>query len=100
MTGVFINGRQIHALDALQFQAMGITCIPGRWWVNADGTYGMEGSMIPWGNLRMQAMASQRTNSGYGSWSNGDSFGGSDGQGFSYVGGHDSTGRAWSVSTG
>ena len=34
-------------------------------------------------------MASKRTNCGYGSWSNGDSFGGSDGQGFNYVGGHD-----------
>ena len=70
--------------------------------MNADGTYGIEGNMIPWGNLRMQAMASKHTHShsGYGSWSNGDSFGGSDGQGFNYVGGHDSTGRIWSVSTG
>ena len=89
ITGVFINGRQIHAPDAAQLQALGIVCIPGRWWVNADGTYGIEGNMVPWGNLRMQAMASKRTpsHSGYGSWS----FGGSDGQGFNYVGGHDST---------
>ena len=72
---------------------MGITYIPARWWVNADGTYGIKGSMIPKGELRIRAMASKRTNSGYGSWSNRDSFGRSDGQGFNYVGDHDSTGN-------
>lgn len=98
-TGVFINGRQIHTSDVAQFQIIGIHCIPGRYWVNADGTYGWEGIMMPLGNLQMQAMASKKGGSGYGSWSNGDSFGGSDGQGFNYVGGHDSTGRMWSVTT-
>ena len=96
-TGVFINGRQIHASDAMQLQAMGITPIPGRWWVEADGRYGLEGNFITLGNLRMQALASKRQ--GYGSWSdNSGNFGGTDGQGFGYVGGHDSTGHSWSVS--
>jgi hypothetical protein len=100
-TGVFINGRQIHAMDAMQLQAMGIMPIPGRWWVEADGRYGIEGTFIPLGNLRMQAMASKRNSGGYGSWSDSSgNFGGSDGSGFGYVGGTDSTGHSWSVSYG
>jgi hypothetical protein len=97
---VFINGRQIHALDAMRLQAMGVTPLPGRWWLEADGRYGLEGSVLPLGNLRTQAMAVSQP-SGYGSWSDSrGNFGGSDGQGFSYVGGTDSRGRSWSVSTG
>lgn len=99
-TGVFINGRQIHATDALQLQMMGITPIPGRWWVEADGRYGLEGMPIAMGNLIVQGMAAGGGGGGQ-SWStSGGSFGGTDGSGFGYVGGTDSTGRMWSVSYG
>jgi hypothetical protein len=77
---------------------MGITPIPARWWLQADGNYGLEGTLIPLGNLRMQALATHRSGGGAHSWSTNHSFGGSDGQGFSYVGGTDSSGRMWSAS--
>lgn len=98
-TGVFINGRQIHALDALRLQAMGITPIPGRWWVAADGRYGLEGTFVALGTLAPHGMASRGSGSNSWSWSNGDSFGGQ-GDGFGYVGGTDSTGRSWCVDYG
>jgi hypothetical protein len=97
-TGVFINGRQIHALDAIRLQAMGITPIPGRWWVEADGRYGLEGTFIALGTLSMGGMAS-KGHGGSNSWVNGDNFGGQ-GDTFGYVGGHDATGRAWCVDYG
>ncbi|KAL5312828.1 hypothetical protein ACEPPN_019254 [Leptodophora sp. 'Broadleaf-Isolate-01'] len=87
-TGVFINGRQIHALDAIGLQLMGVTPLPGRWWVEADGRYGLEGTHFAIGNLRMQGLAGGAGSGGASSWSTrGGSFGGTDGQGFGYVGG-------------
>ncbi|KAH7006881.1 hypothetical protein EDB80DRAFT_777559 [Ilyonectria destructans] len=96
-TGVFINGREIHTMDVVGLQAMGVWVRQGRWWLNADGSYGMEGSPIPLGNLRMQATARPGAGGGWGGGgANGGShtwstrmghYGGSDGQGFSYIGG-------------
>jgi hypothetical protein len=60
-TGVFINGRQIHHLDDLRLKSIGVICtFPGtcRWWLNADGTYGLEGTLVPVGNFNLQAMVS------------------------------------------
>ncbi|KAH7124316.1 hypothetical protein EDB81DRAFT_861027 [Dactylonectria macrodidyma] len=95
-TDVFINGREIHAVDALSLQAMGVPVRPGRWWVNGDGSFGMEGSPIPLGNLRLQAMANPGAGGGTQSWSTSmGHYGGSDGQGFTYVGG-----PGWSHSSG
>ncbi|KAH7142573.1 hypothetical protein B0J13DRAFT_49649 [Dactylonectria estremocensis] len=100
-TGVFINGREIHVMDVLSLQSMGVPVRPGRWWVNGDGSFGMEGSPIPLGNLRRQAMANTGAGGGFGgggyhSWSTSmGNYGGSDGQGFTYVGG-----PGWSYSSG
>jgi hypothetical protein len=56
-TSCFINGRELHALDIMALQAMGILTLPGHWWLDANGSYGMPGSAFPLGNIRLQAMA-------------------------------------------
>jgi hypothetical protein len=82
---------------------MGITPMPGRWWVEADGRFGLEGSFVTVGTLAggrgSHGMGTGGSGSGSWSWSNGENFGGQ-GDGFGYVGGHDATGRAWSVDYG
>ncbi|KAH8204196.1 hypothetical protein TruAng_001616 [Truncatella angustata] len=88
-TGVFINGRQIHSVDVVGLQSAGTVVMPGRWWVNGDGTYGAEGSPLILGRLNLRASASASGGAGGShSWSTSmGHYGGSDGQGFSYVGG-------------
>lgn len=89
-TGCFINGRQLHALDVMRLQAMGVMTLPGHWWLDGNGSYGMAGNPFPLGNLRLQAMATApggRWGGQANSWStNMGSYGGTDGQGFIYVG--------------
>ena len=52
-SGVFINGRELHQLDVAAL--MRITPVyPGRWWVDAQGTFGAEGG-APIGNLWLLA---------------------------------------------
>ena len=46
-TGVFVNGRELHCLDVA---ALGYV-MPGRYWLNKTGFYGVEGMPIPLGNL-------------------------------------------------
>ncbi len=96
-TGVFINGREIHSLDVAGLQSMGAVVMPGRWWLKADGSYGAEGSFAVLGNLRMQAANAAYTYGGRAkTWSTSQGhFGGSDGQGFTYIGG-----PGWSYSSG
>ena len=90
-TRVFINGREIHSIDVVGLQRMGMVVIPGRWWVKADGSYGAEGSFLVLGNLRMQA--ANNAGGAY-TWSTRQGhYGGSDGQGFTYIRG---PGLSWS----
>jgi hypothetical protein len=42
-TGIFINGREIHALDQRALQQIFGTTIPGRYWLDARGNLGPEG---------------------------------------------------------
>ena len=42
-TGVFINGRELHAVDVQRLGALVGTVVPGRWWVDAQGNFGVEG---------------------------------------------------------
>lgn len=48
-TGVFVNGRELHAQDIAALSALG-PVMPGRYWLRFDGWYGVEGGM-PLGNL-------------------------------------------------
>lgn len=56
-TGVFVNGRELHLLDVASL--MRITPVyRGRWWLDAQGNFGMEGGPVM-GNL--WAIARRRT---------------------------------------
>jgi hypothetical protein len=63
LTGVFVNGRELHPIDVLGLQELVGGAAPGRWWVDAQGYFGQEGGP-PVGNL--VAMARARRASGQG----------------------------------
>ena len=56
MTGVFVNGRELHASDVQALARLG-QILPARYWLDANGNWGVEGSDWPLGNL-MQAASS------------------------------------------
>jgi hypothetical protein len=63
-TGVFINGRQLHPMDYVRLQQVVPMVLPGRWWLDAAGNFGVEnGPML--GNLWM-IVQSQFGNAGGG----------------------------------
>ena len=65
LTGVFINGREIHPLDVKGLTAMfGQPPQPGRWFVDATGWFGPEGGQAI-GNLQVLAAQRQRANNSY-----------------------------------
>lgn len=61
MTGVFVNGRELHASDVQALARLG-QILPARYWLDAQGNWGIEGTDWPLGNL-MQAASSN--SSGY-----------------------------------
>lgn len=62
LTGVFINGRELHPTDVFQLAALLRTPVmPGRWWVDAQGNAGMEG-----GPMVLNLYAVARANGGGG----------------------------------
>lgn len=66
ITGVFINGREIHPLDAQGLTSfLGQPPWPGRWWVDGQGNFGLQGQP-PIGNLLM--IANQRRSGGSSSY--------------------------------
>jgi len=67
LTGVFVNGRELHPVDVLGLQQLIGQVWPGRWWVDAQGNYGLEGGP-PLGNLMLLARA-HRSSSGGQAWS-------------------------------
>jgi hypothetical protein len=69
LTGVFMNGREVHPVDVAGFQGLVGAVLPGRWWVDASGNYGLEGGP-PMGNLVVMAQARRRAGQGGGTaWS-------------------------------
>jgi len=69
LTGVFMNGREVHPIDVAGFQELVGAVLPGRWWVDASGNYGLEGGP-PMGNLVSMAQARRRAGQGGGTaWS-------------------------------
>ena len=97
-TGVYINGRQLHAQDVAGLQKSVGTVMPGRWWVDAQGNFGMEGGAML-GNLWFMAqMRNAPAGSSSHHSSSGNSVFGSDGSSF-YFQGKDAAGNvanAWS----
>src|SRR6516162_5085404 len=50
LTAVFINGRELHPVDVAMMQQLVGQVWPGRWWVDGQGNFGLEGGP-PMGNL-------------------------------------------------
>jgi hypothetical protein len=67
LTGVFINGRELHPVDVVGLQQLIGQVWPGRWWVDAQGNYGLEGGPAL-GNLMLLAQAHRRGSGGQ-AWS-------------------------------
>jgi hypothetical protein len=63
LTGVFVNGRELHPLDVAGLQELVGAVYPGRWWVDAQGNYGMEGGPLL-GNLVVLAQSRRGTGPG------------------------------------
>lgn len=68
VTGVFVNGRELHPLDVAMMQQLVGQVWPGRWWVDAQGNFGLEGGP-PVGNLVMLARSRSQSGSGPKAWS-------------------------------
>ena len=61
-TEIKVEGKDVRIATLLPFAAdqllaMGVTPVAGRWWLDATGSYGVEGSAIPLGNLMMNMLA-------------------------------------------
>jgi hypothetical protein len=50
-TGVFINNRELPWPDVTGLQQLGVPVQRGRWWVNAQGSFGVEGNPLAMGNI-------------------------------------------------
>jgi hypothetical protein len=68
LTGVFVNGRELHPVDVAGLQQIIGAVTPGRWWVDAAGNYGPEGGLAV-GNLVALAQARRGGGSGGRAWS-------------------------------
>jgi hypothetical protein len=66
VTGVFINGRELHPMDVQLLSAfIGSAIFPGRYWVDAQANAGLEGGPPMW-NLYVLAQRRQQQQSGGG----------------------------------
>ena len=85
LTGVFVNGRELHPYDVQAMIAIYGQVWPGRWWVNGFGDFGPEGGPAI-GNLRRAAAAARG-----GSWLRGGGGAGS------FWAGGDGNGYVWAM---
>jgi hypothetical protein len=86
LTGIFVNGRELHPGDVRALIAIYGQAWPGRWWVNAVGDFGPEGGFAI-GNLRRAAAPARG-----GPWLRG----GGAGSGSFWTGG-DGNGYVWAM---
>jgi hypothetical protein len=100
LTGVFINGRELHPRDVQALQQI-TSVVPGRYWVDAQGNGGYQGGPAIF-NLYYLAQQA-RTRGGGSSWYYGNSltntYAGSSG-GCTYVMGSGAGSGSWSASSG
>ena len=69
-TGIFLNGREMPQNEVFLFASLVGQILPGRYWLDGQGSYGYEGMAIPVGNLYVIAAAS----ASYGGGGGGDNF--------------------------
>lgn len=50
-TGVFINGRELPMQDVAGLQQMQVPVQQGRWWIDSQGNFGVEGVPVAMGNI-------------------------------------------------
>lgn len=91
-TGIFINGREIHMQDQMALQQLFGVTIPGRYWLDAQGNLGVEGSDYPIANLAAAIQAA--LGRGYGSVTGAGGTAASDGQGGFMFSGRDVSGKS------
>lgn len=66
-TGVWINGRQLHRTE-VQFLNTCVPVVPGRYWMNAQGVGGPEGSPPMYNLAQLCARSSRNTSAGGDPW--------------------------------
>jgi hypothetical protein len=92
-TGIFFNGREIHVQDQMALQQIFGFTIPGRYWLDAQGNLGAEGSAMPMVNLGAAIQAA--AGSQYGSVTGAGGTAASDGAGGYMFSGRDAgTGKS------
>lgn len=94
-TGVYVNGREVHVTEAPFFQAVFGAYYRNRYWMDAYGNLGVEGSnaLVNVYQVMQQYAAQNKSNSYYHSNSNLDHYSGGDSSGF-YI-----MGKDWSYSS-
>lgn len=97
-TGVFINGRQLHAEDVSALRQLLGQVLPGRWWVDAQGNFGLEGCAES-GNLWLLAQQRSSNSSSGSSHSSSSMTVGGEG-GFVYAQGRDALGNYIGATSG
>lgn len=77
-TGVFINGREIHPLEAAYLRGLYGYVVPGRYWLNWQGIGGFEGGPAL---FNLMAAAASAGGGGYSGYTRRTPFGGIGGDG-------------------
>jgi hypothetical protein len=80
-TGVYVNGREIHPQEYLYLVAVYGSVIPGRYWLDANGTAGFEGGPAAY-NLFNTGRGYNASTSGGHNWRGGSVIGGGGTTGF------------------
>jgi hypothetical protein len=91
-TGVFVNGRELHPIDVAVLRQITPVVLPGRYWLDASGTGGLEGGPAYFNLYAMAAQARAAGRGGNGSWIYRGAGGGMGGDGACtyYIGGNTS----------
>lgn len=77
-TGVFVNGRELPPAEWASWSMLfGSGIAPGRYWLDGDASYGVEGSPFPTGNLLL-VVAARMQAGGYVDGAGGGGAGGGD----------------------
>ncbi len=102
LTGVFINGRELHPQDVAALSQIVYPILPGRYWLDAQGNAGYENGPAQW-NLASLAQQAAAARGGGKSWMyrnelTGIGAGGSGG--CVYVMGSSAGSGSWSASSG
>jgi hypothetical protein len=103
LTGVFINGRELHPQDVAGLSQIVYPILPGRYWVDAQGNAGFENGPAQW-NLAYLAQQAAAARGGGKSWMyrneiTGIGAGGSGGCVY-VMGSGSGSGGSWSASSG